>query len=550
MGEGKTLVVVGGVAGGASAAARLRRLSERAEIILFERGEYISFANCGLPYHIDGVIADREKLLVQTPEAMRARFRVNVRTQTEVKSIDREAREVVAVDLKSGEEVRQRYDAVVLSPGAEPVHPPIPGIDGSRVCTLRNMKDMDRIISLLDDHDPKHAVVVGGGYIGLEMVESLRECGLSVTLIELLDQVMAPADPEMATPLHRELRRHDVELKLGTSVTGFVETADGLDVQCSTGDVVSCGLAILAIGVRPEVWLAREAGLEIGALGGIVVDEHMRTSDPDIYAVGDAVEVRDFVTDAPALIPLAGPANRQGRIAADNISDRPSVYKRTQGTAICKVFDLAIGMTGLSEKQAVRQGISYEKVFVHPASHAGYYPGAKRISMKLLFDPNDGRVLGAQAVGADGVDKRIDVLAMAVRFGLTVYDLEEVELTYAPPYGSAKDPVNYAGFVAANTLRGDVGICHVAEVQQQRDDQLVVDVSDDHEVEVGTIPKAKHIPLNELRERLSELPKEKELLVTCRVGLRGYLGCRILSQNGFRCRNISGGYVTYTDVTG
>jgi NADPH-dependent 2,4-dienoyl-CoA reductase/sulfur reductase-like enzyme/peroxiredoxin family protein/rhodanese-related sulfurtransferase/TusA-related sulfurtransferase len=467
------------------------------------------------------------------------------RSRTEVLSIDREKRQIVARNLNDRSETRESYDALVLSPGAEPVRPPIPGVNSKRVLTLRSLTDMDAILAALNREAPKHVAIVGGGYIGLEMAEAFRDRGLQVTIVEMLNQVMGPVDPEMAAPLHQELRVHGVDLRLGASVTAFREEGSELAVQLSTGETLRAGLAILAVGVRPETKLARDAGLKLGPRGGIAVDEHLRTTDPDIYAVGDAVEVRDFVADTPALIPLAGPANRQGRIAADSIFGRPSTYKKTQGTAICKVFDLAIGLTGLSEKALRKLNHPHEKVYVHPASHAGYYPGAQPLSLKILFDPSNGRLLGAQAVGADGVDKRIDVLAVAIRAGLTVYDLEDLELCYAPPYGSAKDPVNYAGFVAANVLRGDAQLCHVAEVLQPREDQRLLDVRTPAEVEAGTIPGATNMPVDSLRERLHELPRDKEYLVFCQVGLRGYTACRILTQHGYKCRNLSGGYKTY-----
>ncbi len=541
------LLIVGGVAGGASAAARARRLDEKCEIILFERGPDISFANCGLPYHIGGTIAEREKLLVTTPEAMVGKFNIEVRTLSEVTSIDRANKQLTVNNLKTGEEYTEAYDKLILSPGAAPVRPPIAGIDNPKVLTLRNLEDMDRIIQGLEGK--KSVAVIGGGYIGLEMAEALRERKLDTTLIELAPQVMGPADPEMATVLHQEMRLFGVNLKLETSVTAFETAGDGVDLILSDGDRLHTDLAILAIGVKPEATLAVNAGLELGSTGGIKVNENMLTSDPDIYAVGDAVEITDFATGQPALIPLAGPANRQGRIAADNIFGRTSAYKNTQGTAICKVFNMAIGMTGLSEKMARRQGITYEKVYVHPASHASYYPGSHPISLKLLFDPENGKVLGAQAVGADGIDKRIDVIAVAIRAGLTVYDLEEMELTYAPPFGSAKDPVNYAGFVACNVLRGDAKLFHVDAALKPADHQKLIDVRNPEEVEGGTIPGAKNIPLGQLRGKLDELDKDREYLVFCQVGLRGYLACRILTQNGFKCRNLTGGYKTYMMVT-
>ncbi|MHB9035301.1 MAG: FAD-dependent oxidoreductase [Armatimonadota bacterium] len=550
MSDRTRIVIIGGVAGGASAAARARRLSEEAEITLIERGEHVSFANCGLPYHIGGTILDRNRLLVQTPAMLYANLRIDVRTQTEAVAVDRERKEVTLRSTTSGSEQKLSYDKLILSPGAEPIRPPIAGSNDPRVLTLRSMSDMDTIIRVLDDQRPTHSVIVGGGYIGLEMAEALRQRGVGVTLVELSSQVMGPVDPEIATPLHQHLTLHGVDLRLETSVTGFAATGDQLQAQLSTGESVECGIAILAVGVKPEVKLAKHAGIALGERGGIAVDKHMRTSDPDIYAVGDAVEVTDFVGGFATLVPLAGPANRQGRIAADNALGRETVYKNTQGTGICKVFDLAVGMTGMSEKSLKRAGMPYEKIYVHPASHASYYPGASPMSLKLLFDPNGGKILGAQAVGSDGVDKRIDVLAVAIRAGLTVFDLEELELSYAPPYGSAKDPVNYAGFVAANVLRGDVSICHTEEMLDPSEDQLILDVRKPFEVATGTIPGAVHIPLDEIRDRIGELPTDKEILAYCQVGLRGYLACRILSQHGYRCKNYTGGIKTYAAVTG
>jgi NADPH-dependent 2,4-dienoyl-CoA reductase/sulfur reductase-like enzyme/rhodanese-related sulfurtransferase len=478
---------------------------------------------------------------------METKFNMEVRTLSEVISIDRDKKKIGVRNLETGEEYSESYDHLILSPGAAPVRPPIPGIDHARVLTLRNLQDMDRIIESLEG--ATSAAVIGGGYIGLEMAEALAERDIKVSLVELASQVMGPVDPEMATPLHQELIRNGIDLKLGTSVEAFEDTENGLELLLSNGGKLAADLAVLAIGVKPESALASDAGLEPGETGGIKVNAHMQTSDPDIYAVGDAVEVIDFVTGKPALIPLAGPANRQGRIAADHIFGRSSTYKNTQGTAICKVFNLTIGMTGLSEKNAKRTGISYEKIYVHAMSHAAYYPGAQLLSLKVLFDPDDGKVLGAQAVGADGVDKRIDVLAVAVRAGLTVYDLEEMELSYAPPYGSAKDPVNYAGFTAANVLRGDVQLCHVEDISNPTDGQAVIDVRNPPELKAGGIPGAVNIPLPQLRTRLEELSGDKEYLVTCQAGLRGYLACRILTQNGFKCRNLTGGYKTWSMST-
>jgi NADPH-dependent 2,4-dienoyl-CoA reductase/sulfur reductase-like enzyme/peroxiredoxin family protein/rhodanese-related sulfurtransferase/TusA-related sulfurtransferase len=539
------ILIVGGVAGGASAAARARRLSEEAEIVMFERGEYISFANCGMPYHIGGVIKDRKRLLVQTPEAMRQRFNIDVRTRTEVLKIDRTNRSVLTKDLGTGIERKEQYDFLILSPGAEPLRPPLPGIESRKIMTLRNLADMDAIKAVLDSGSVKKAVVVGGGYIGLEMAEALREQKVHVTLVELREQVMEPVDPEMAALLHQELGNEGVDLRLGTAVKGFSEANGNLTVNLTTGEMLNCDLAVLSIGVRPESRLAKDAGLAIGDRGGIITDENMRTNDPNIYAVGDAVEVPDFVTGANTVIPLAGPANRQGRIAADSIFGKQAAYKMTQGTAICKLFGLAAGMTGLNEKQLKGKGIRYEKVYVHPAAHASYYPGAAPISIKLLFDPENGKILGAQAVGRNGVDKRIDVLSVAMRAGLTVKDLADMELCYAPPYGSAKDPINYLGFVASNILDGTCGVCHADEIANPSEGQRVLDVRTEEEVRAGKVPGAVHIPVDELRKRMDELPKDKEILAYCKVGLRGYLACRILKQNGFKCRNLTGGYLTF-----
>ncbi len=546
----KRIVIVGGVAGGASTAARLRRLSEETEIVMLERGEYISFANCGLPYHVGGQIKERQRLLVQTPEGMGRRFAIDIRTRSEVTRIDRDQQEVTVRDHAEDKEYQLAYDALVLSPGAEPVRPGLPGADSSCVFTLRSIPDMDKIEEAIAQDDCASAVVVGGGYIGLEMAEALVEKKLKVSLVELEPQVMGTVDPEMASPLHDELERHGVDLHLGASVTEIAEQGGSTTVLLSDGQRLEADLVIMAVGVRPEIALAQQAGLKIGQRGGIVVDEHMQTSDPHIYAVGDAVEVTDFTGGFPAVIPLAGPANRQGRIAADSISGRVSRYAKTQGTAICKVFDLAVATTGMNEKALKRQQMAYDKIYVHPACHAGYYPGASQLSLKLLFDPKSGAILGAQCVGANGVDKRIDVLAVAMRAGMTVFDLQHLELCYAPPFGSAKDPVNYAGFVAANFITGDMPICHVQDVVERRDDQCGIDVRTLGEVRKGTIPGALHIPVDELRDRLDEIPKEKELLVFCQVGLRGYLACRILNQRGFNARNLTGGYKTYCATAG
>ncbi len=545
------IAIVGGVAGGASAAARARRLCEQAEITVFERGPHVSFANCGLPYHIGGDIEDRQRLLVQTPESLYARFDLDVRVNAEVAAIDREGRSLLVRDRKTGKEYRHPYDALVLSPGAEPVRPPIPGIEDPRIRTLRNLEDMDAILEAMGREDCQSVLVVGAGYIGLEMAEALvhrglrQPRGLRVTLVEKLTHVMGIADPEMTTPLQEELVRNGVDLRLGTTVEAFRAEGDRMVACLSGGGTLPLDLAILAIGVKPDIRLAREAGLEMGPTGGIKVDARMRTSDPAIWAVGDAVEVQDLVLGTPALIPLAGPANRQGRIAADAILGRPCAYKHSQGTAICKVFDLAFAMTGATERQLVRCGHPYRRIYVYPADHATYYPGANPLALKLLFEPGSGRILGAQAVGKAGVDKRMDVLATAIRAGMTVFDLEDAELCYAPPFGSAKDAVNMAGFAAANVLRGDVELWEPEELAALGAGQALVDVRTHQEFAQGTLPGALLAPVDELRERLEDLPRDKELLLFCQAGLRGYIAARLLSQHGFRVRNLSGGYRRY-----
>lgn len=554
----KRILIVGGVAGGASAAARARRLNEEAEIVVFERGEFVSFANCGLPYHIGGDIPGRDALLLQTPQSFKRRFNVDVRVFHDVIEIDKAGKTLLVRNLQSGEVLREPYDALLLSPGAAPIRPPFPGIDSPGVHTLRNIPDMDRILAALEQDKPRHVTVVGGGFIGLEMMEALHQRKLEVTLLELSEQVMAPVDREMANMLHARIREEGVDLRLRTGLSAIesldvladtaavtAERRGGLRLTLSDGTHLDTGLLILAIGVKPETLLAAQAGLELGPRGGIKVDAGMRTSDPFIYAVGDAVEETDFVTGESVLIPLAGPANRQGRIAADNMLGRRETYKKTQGTAICKLFDLAVASTGLNEKRLVQLGLPFEKAYVHPGSHAGYYPGAHPVSLKLLFAP-DGKIYGAQAIGKDGVDKRIDVLAVAQRAGLTVFDLQDLELTYAPPFGSAKDVINMAGFVASNHLKGDTTLCHAAEVQARHPHQVVLDVRNTPELDkLGRIPGAMHIPLDELRGRLDEVPRDKELLISCQVGLRGHVACRLLSQHGFKVKNLSGGFKTW-----
>lgn len=559
------IVIVGGVAGGASAAARARRLSEDAEIIMFERGSFVSFANCGLPYHIGGDIEDRSKLLLQTPESFLARFNVDVRVMSEVVSIDRHNKQVTIKNLLDGSEYIESYDFLLLSPGAGPVVPPIPGIDNPLTHSLRNIPDMDRIIKTIQMNKPEHATVVGGGFIGLEMMEAFHQLGIKTTLIEMADQVMTPVDREMAGFAHAEIREKGVDLKLGVALEAVeyipnqhmasIDSGENEDHQhiegeieltLSNGESLTTDILIMAIGVRPETKLAKEAGLQIGALGGIYTNDSMQTSDPSIYAVGDAIEEKDFVTGAQTLVPLAGPANRQGRMAADNMLGRNETYQGTQGTAICKIFDLAVASTGKNEKQLKREGVEYEKVYVHTASHASYYPGAEIVSFKMLFEPSTGKILGAQAVGKDGVDKRIDVMAVAQRAGMTVEQLQHLELTYAPPYGSAKDVINQAAFVASNIIKGDAAPIHFDKVTNLNDNQVLLDVRNPAELEnVGFVSGAINIPVDQLRQRMNELPKDKEIIIYCQVGLRGNVAYRQLVNNGFKARNLIGGYRTF-----
>ena len=551
----KRIVIVGGVAGGASAAARARRLSEEAEIIIFERGPHVSFANCGLPYFVGGEIADRDELLLQTPQSLRARFNLDVRVLTEVVAIDRAARQVRVREVQSGKEYEQPYDELVLSTGAAPVHPNVPGLDRAGHFAVHNVPDVEKITAWIEETQARRAVVVGGGYIGLEMAEQLQRRGLSVALAQRPAQVMTPLDPEMAAWLHQELHANGVELHLNDAVASFEppqagESARASVVVLKSGLRLPADLVVLGMGVRPETSLARQARLEIGTLGGIRVNEHLQTSDPHIWAVGDAVEVRDAVTGAWSLIPLAGPANRQGRIAADNIFGKHSDYDGTLGTSILRLFKLTAACTGASEKTLKKAGIPYQAIHLHPASHAGYYPGASPIALKVLFAPDTGRLLGAQAVGQDGVDKRMDVLATALKAGMTVHDLAELELSYAPPFGSAKDPVNLAGMAAQNVLDGSVSLAQWHEVASlDPATTLVLDVRSDGERQAGHIPGSTHIPLPQLRARVGELPKDKEIVVSCQSGQRSYFACRFLSQRGYRVRNLTGSYRTWKTAT-
>lgn len=542
------VLIVGGVAGGASAATRLRRLDEKAHIILFEKGPYISYANCGLPYYIGGEIKERENLLVTKPALLRGRFGVDVRTDSEVVAIDRQAKTVTVKNHQTGETYKESYDKLLLSPGASPKKPDWEGVNLPGIFTIRNVPDTCAVDDFIRETGAKRAAVVGGGFIGVEMAENLTARGLSVTLMEYQEQVLPPLDPEMAAIVHTHLRQNGVNLALGTAVSGFEKTGTGILVKTGKGDLET-DLVILSVGVAPDSGLAKEAGLELGIGGSIAVNDNYQTSDPDIYAVGDAIQVRSRLTGQDTLLPLAGPANRQGRAAAESILGRkPSHSRDVLGSSILKVFQLTAAGTGLNEKQLKAAGIPYLKTYTHPASHAGYYPGGTPMSLKLLFGP-DGKVFGAQAVGQDGVDKRMDVLATVIRLGGTVYDLQDLELCYAPPYSSAKDPVNMLGFTAANLLNGDMKDFYCEDLAGlDLDKVFLLDCRTPAEFAMGTIPGAVNIPLDELRNRLEELPKDKPVYEFCQVGLRGYIAYRILTQHGFEVYNLSGGYKSYAQA--
>lgn len=535
------VIIVGGMAGGASAAARLRRLNEHAEIIVLEKDRYISYASCGLPYYIGEVIKDRDDLFVQTPEDMKVRFNIDVRTENEVLRVNTKEK---TVTVRSGTRgiYEESYDYLVLSPGARAFRPDIPGIDSDRVLTLKNIPDADAIKSLTDEKGMKSAVIIGGGFIGIETAENLVKRGVAVSVTELFPHILSQFDEDIAVLLERELVRNGVNLFLNTSVTAIEEKEEKLEIVLSNGEKISADFVISAAGVVPDTDFLRDSGIELGPKGHIIVNDRMQTNVENVYAVGDAVEVTDYINGKKTAIPLAGPANKQGRTAADNIAGLDSVYKGTQGTSIIKVFSLTAACTGNNEKTLKRAGIPYKAVYVHPMSHASYYPGATQMTLKLLFD-GQGKILGAQAAGHDGVDKRIDVIATVIRLNGTVNDLAELELSYAPPYSSAKDPVNMAGFVAQNSLAGLSHLITWNEFEQlDKNDYILVDVRTETEYKKGHVDGAINIPVDELRERLHELDRSKTIVVYCRVGYRGYIADRILSQNGFRVLNITGGY--------
>lgn len=543
------VVIVGGVAGGASAAARLRRLDEDAEILILERTGYVSYANCGLPYYVGGVISDRSKLTLQTPGSFASRFDVEVRVNSEVVSIDREARTVLVRSTVDGSEYAEPYDHLILSTGARPIKPDMPGIDDPRVMTLRTVEDTLAMREFVDTAHPRTAAVCGGGYIGLEIAENLVEMGVEVTIVQRSDHVLPTMDKDMATDVHHHLRSKGVRLALSDALQGF-ETDGGLSVVLRSGARIAADMAVVALGVSPDTGLAKAAGLEMGVKGTVVVDSHMRTSDPRIYAVGDAVQVSNFVTGEPANIALAGPANRQGRIAADNIAGGDSEYKGSLGSSVIKVFEMTVATAGLNEKQAQAAGIPYDKVYTYSASHATYYPGARNMAIKTLFDPVSGTILGAQIVGYEGVDKRIDVIATAIQAGMTVEDLAELDLAYAPPFSSAKDPVNYVGFVATNLIHGHMKQFFWDELDARIADPgvTVLDVRTNKEHSEQYLEGTLHIPVDELRERVGEVPSDRPVYVFCHSGLRSYIACRMLTQTGYDCYNLAGGFRLYASV--
>jgi NADPH-dependent 2,4-dienoyl-CoA reductase/sulfur reductase-like enzyme/rhodanese-related sulfurtransferase len=543
----KKVIIVGGVAAGATTAARLRRLDETAEIIMFERGEDISFANCGLPYYVGGVISDRKKLLVQTPRSMSSRFNIDIRTLSEVQRIIPDEKQIEVKSLMDGNVYKESYDYLVLCPGAKPIVPELPGINKPNVFTVRNIPDSDIIRQYIDQESVGSALVVGGGFIGLEMAEMLKERGIEVTLVEAGAQVMNALDPDMAALVHNYLKDQGINLILNDRPVSLDGGKNVEHVTLASGKEVATGMVILGIGVKPEVWLAEQAGLALGSTGGILVDETLRTSDPNIYAAGDAIQVKDYQSGNDALVPLAGPANRQGWIVANNIAGRRLKYTGSQGTGIVKVMDMAIAITGKNEKQLQQLGWDYMSCHVHPNSHATYYPGGSQMSIKLLFTPQEGKILGAQIVGYDGVDKRIDVLATAIHAGLSVFDLQELELAYAPPFSSAKDPINMVAYVAANMILRDVEVVYWNDVADKvAAGAFLIDVRTSGEIRQGMVDGAHHISVDDIRENLDKIPKDKEIISYCQVGLRSYIATRILRQQGYNAKNISGGYKLYS----
>ncbi|HBQ87100.1 MAG TPA: CoA-disulfide reductase [Syntrophomonas sp.] len=547
----KKVLIVGGVAAGASTAARLRRLDEQAEIIMFERGEDISFANCGLPYYIGGTIEKRKSLLVQTPKSMHSRFNIDVRTMSNVEKIFPADKEIQVRSLLNNEIYREKYDYLVLCPGASPVVPQIPGIEKANVFWVRNVPDSDRVKQHIAEYRPAAAVIIGGGAIGLEMAEVLAGCQVSATIVEANDQVMDPLDPEMAAILQSHLKKMHINLCLSDRVVALEGSSQVSNVKLESGKSVPADMVIIGMGVRPENILAREAGLNIGPSGGIVVDEYLRTSDPNIYAAGDAIEIKNIISGESAVVPLAGPANRQGWVVANNIAGREVKYRGSQGTAIVKVADTAAAVTGKNEKSLKKLGYNYLTCHIHPSSHATYYPGSNQMCIKLLFTPQEGKILGAQIVGQKGVDKRIDVLATAIKAGMTVFDLQELELAYAPPFSSAKDPVNLIGYAAANIIKHDIEVIQWGEVpEHMAKGALLLDVRTSAELKGGKVDGAFNISVDQIRERIEEIPRDKEILAYCEVGLRSYIANRILRQMGYNVKNISGGYRLYSFLAG
>lgn len=541
------VVIVGGVAGGATAAARLRRLDEHAQIIVFERSGYVSYANCGLPYFIGGTIAEPSALTLQTPESFRARFDVDMRVNHEVTALDVQAKMLTVKNLLTGEVFEEFYDKLILSPGAKPTQPRLPGVGLEHVFTLRTVEDTFRMKDFIDAHHPRTAVIAGGGFIGLELAENMREIGMEVTIVQRPQQLMKPFDPDMAAFIHAEARKHGIKLALGHAVEGFRETGDGVEMLLADTDPIPADMVVLAIGVTPDTHLAQEAGLAMGVRGSILVNDHMETSAPDVYAVGDAVQVKHLVTGEETLISLAGPANKQGRIAADNICGIPSIYRGSQGSSVIKVFDITAASTGVNETVAKAAGLAVDHVILSPMSHAGYYPGGKLMTMKVVFEKETYRLLGAQIVGYEGVDKRIDVLATAIFAGLRATDLKDLDLAYAPPYSSAKDPVNMAGFMIENIEEGIVKQWYLGQLEElqdrsERGEVTLLDVRTPAEIALGRIPGFVNIPLDSLRERVGELDREKPVYVICQSGLRSYVACRILAGNGFDAYNFAGGY--------